>query len=106
MKRIISSVVALGACLTPLNLGAIVQPSWAQSQNSQFEKVHQLIQQAKQQEQRGQPRQAIKTWQQILAILRHLKDKEFEALILARIGFTYNSISQPEEALKYFNQAL
>ena len=106
MKEIISSVLVLGVSLTPLTVPLMVQPSWAQSQNSQLEKLKQLIEQAQQHERQGQPRQAIETWQQILAIARQFKEKKSEALALNYIGFNYNSISQPQEALKYYNQAL
>jgi CHAT domain-containing protein/Tfp pilus assembly protein PilF len=106
MKRIISSVLVFGVCLTPLTAPVMVQPSWAQSQNSQVEKLKQLIDQAKQQKQRGQARQAIETWQQILAIAREFKERRAEATALNNIGLVYDSISQPQEALKYLNQAL
>ena len=106
MKRFISSVLVLGVCLTPLTVPVMVQPSLGQSQNSQVEEINRLIQQARQQQQRGQHLQAIETWQQILAIARQLKEKKSEAIALNNIGFNYNSISQPQEALKYFNQAL
>jgi tetratricopeptide (TPR) repeat protein len=33
-------------------------------------------------------------------------DRRGEAATLNNIGLAYNSISQPQEALKYFNQAL
>ncbi|XZN97847.1 MAG: CHAT domain-containing protein [Microcoleus sp.] len=106
MKRIISSVLALGVCLTPLTVPVMVQPSWGQSQNAQVQEVERLIQQASQQQQRGQHLQAIETWQQVLASARQFKDKKNEALALNDIGFNYQRISQPQEALKYFNQAL
>jgi CHAT domain-containing protein len=106
MKRIIISVLALGVCLTPLTVPLMVQPSWGQSENSQVEQLRQLIQQAIQQEQQGKPREAIETWQHILAILRPLKERKFEAIVLNAIGFNYHSLSQPQEALKYYNQAL
>src|SRR4028118_895131 len=106
MKQIISSVLVLGVCLTPLSVPLMVQPSWAQSQNSQVEKLKQLIEQAQQQERQGQPRQAIETWQQILAIARQFKERRGEARALNNIGFNYDRISQPQEALKYYNQAL
>jgi CHAT domain-containing protein/Tfp pilus assembly protein PilF len=104
MKPIISSVLLLGVCLTPLTVPVMVQPSWAQSQDSQLEKLKQLLEQAKQQQ--GQPQQAIETWQQILAIARQLKERRGEAIALNNIGLNYNTISQPQEALKYFNQTL
>ena len=106
MKQIISSVLVLGVYLTPLTVPLMVQPSWAQSQNSQVEKLNQLIEQAKQQEGQGQARQAIETWQQVLAIMRQFKQRQGEAIALNNIGLNYNNISQPQEALKYFNQAL
>ena len=106
MKRIIISVLALGVCLTPLTVPLMVQPSWGQSQDSQVEEINRLIQQARQQQRQGQARQAIETWQQVLAIGRQFKERELEAVALNSIGFNYNSIGQPQEALKYFNQAL
>ncbi|WP_333147122.1 CHAT domain-containing tetratricopeptide repeat protein [Microcoleus sp. B13-B6] len=106
MKRIFSSVLVLGVCLTPLTLPLMVQPSWGQSQDLPVEKLEQLIQQAKQQERQGQRQQAIQTLQHILAIVREFKYREIEAIALNEIGFNYYSISQPQEALKYFNQAL
>jgi len=106
MKQIISSVLVLGVCLTPLTVPLMVQPSWGQSQNAQVQGVKRLIQQARQQQQQGQHRQAIETWQQILAIAGQFKDRTLEGLALNGIGFNYDSISQPQEALKYFNQAL
>ena len=105
MKRIFRSVLVFGVCLTSLTVPVMVQPSWVQSQNSQVEKLNQLIEQAKQQERQGQARQAIETWQEILAIARQFKEKKSEALALNYIGSNYNSISQPQEALKYYNQA-
>lgn len=101
MKRIIISVLALGVCLTPVTVPLMVQPSWGQSQNSQVE-LRQLIQQAKQHEKQGQVLQAIEKWQQILALMRQLKERKLEAIVLNYIGL----ISQPEEALKYYRQAL
>ncbi len=73
MKRIISSVLVLGVCLTPLTVPVMVQPSWAQSQNSQSQEVERLIQQARQQGEQGKHKQAIETLQQVLALARQLK---------------------------------
>ncbi len=86
MKRIIISVLALGVCLTPLTVSLMVQPSWGQSQNAQVQEVERLRQQARKQQQQGQPQQAIETWQQILTIARQLKDRELEAFALNGIG--------------------
>ena len=107
MKRIIISVLALGVCLSPLTVPLMVQPSWGQSQNSQVEELKRLLLQAKQEERQGQRQQAIETWQQVLAIARRqLKLRKIEAIALNEIGFNYYRISQPQEALKYYNQAL
>ena len=106
MKRFISSVLVLGVCLTPLTVPVMVQPSLGQSRDSQVEEINRLIQQARQQQRQGQARQAIETWQQVLALARQVKDKKLEALALNDIGFNYDRISQPQEALKYYNQAL
>ncbi|MEG4317999.1 MULTISPECIES: tetratricopeptide repeat protein [unclassified Microcoleus] len=105
-KRIISSVLILGACLSPLTVPVMVQPSWAQSQGAGRQELQRLTQQASQQGQQGKHKQAIETWQQVLALVRQLKDIKLEARALNGIGFNYSSISQPQEALKYYNQAL
>jgi len=106
MQRIIISVLALGVCLTPLTVPLMIQPSWGQSQNLQVQELQRLIQQAKQQEEQGQLRQAIKTWQQVLALARQFKITKIEAIALNRIGLSYAKVSQPQKALKYYNQAL
>ncbi|MBD3560876.1 hypothetical protein H6S82_18765, partial [Planktothrix sp. FACHB-1355] len=63
MKIIISGVLALGVCLTPLTVPLMVRPSWGQSeiQNSQIEEVTQLIRQATEETKQGQYQQAIET---------------------------------------------
>ncbi|MEP6485947.1 tetratricopeptide repeat protein [Microcoleus vaginatus GB2-A3] len=105
-KLIIGSVVFFGVCLTPLTVRLTSQPSSGQSQDSQVEKLKQLQQQALQQTKQGQPRQAIETFQQIIAIARPLQDTKNEALALLGLGLNYNNISQPQQALTAFNQAL
>ena len=106
VKQIISSVLIVGACLSPLTLPVIVQPSWAQSPNSVIQELQRLTEQATQQQQQGKHKQAIETWQQLLALARPLKDRQLEAFVLLGIAFNYRNISQPQEALKYYNQAL
>ncbi|MEG5211849.1 CHAT domain-containing protein [Microcoleus sp. ARI1-A1] len=106
MKRIISSVLAFGVCLTPLTVPVMVQPSWAQNQDLQVEEIERLIQQAIQQGQRGKPLQAIETWQQVLAIARQFKMRELEALAFLGLGLNYDNIGQPQQALDSYNQAL
>ncbi len=41
-----------------------------------------------------------------MPITQEVGDRYGEATTLNNIGVVYNSISQPQEALKYFNQAL
>ncbi|MEG4519966.1 MULTISPECIES: CHAT domain-containing tetratricopeptide repeat protein [unclassified Microcoleus] len=106
IKLFIGSVVFLGVCLTALTVPLRVQPRWGQSRDSQVEEINRLIQEARQQQRQEKARQAIETWQQVLAIARQVKDKKLEALALNDIGFNYWRISQPPEALKYYNQAL
>lgn len=105
MKRIISSFLVLATCLTPLTVPLMVQPSWAQSPNAQSQELQRLIPQATQQQQQGKHKQAIETLQQVLALARPLKDRQLEAFVLLGIAFNYRNISQPQEALKYYNQA-
>ncbi|MEG4035215.1 CHAT domain-containing tetratricopeptide repeat protein [Microcoleus sp. w1-18aA5] len=106
MKRIISNILVLGICLTPLTVPPMLQPSRAQSPNAQSQEVEKLIRQAMEQQQQGKSQPAIETWQQILSIVRQLNDLKTEVSVLNRIGMVYNNIGQPKEALKYFNQAL
>src|SRR4028118_839343 len=106
MKRFIRSALVVGVCLTPLTVPLMVQPSWGQSQNAQVQELERLVQQARKQEQQGQPQQAIETWQQILAIARQLQDGKTEALALLAIGWNYERIGQKQQALDFYNQAL
>ncbi|MFB2922341.1 CHAT domain-containing protein [Aerosakkonema funiforme] len=106
MKRIISGVLVLGVCLTPLTVPLMVRPSWRQSQNLQMEEIEQLIEKAKQQTRQGKHQEAIEIWQQVLTLSRQLKEKETEALALLAIGFNYKNIGRNREALNFYNQAL
>ncbi|MFB2970008.1 tetratricopeptide repeat protein [Aerosakkonema sp. BLCC-F183] len=106
MKRIISGVLALGVCLTPLTVPLMVRPSWGQSENPEVEEIKQILEQADQQEEQGQPLQAIATLQHFLALARQYNVREAEAFALLRIGFNYNKLERKQEALDFFNQAL
>ncbi|GET35989.1 CHAT domain-containing protein [Microseira wollei] len=106
MKRIISSVLALGICLIPATVPLMVQPSWGQSQNSQVEELKRLLEQAAQHTQQGQPRQAIEKLQRVIAISRQFKARELEATALLGIGFNYYNMGQRQQTLDYFKQAL
>ncbi|MEG4281721.1 tetratricopeptide repeat protein [Microcoleus sp. A006_D1] len=107
MKRIISSILILGACLSFVTVPLMVQPSWAQSQeDAQSQELLKLIEQADQQQKQEKYPQAIETWQQILAIAQQLKNKQLQGVALNAVGLNYYLSSGPQQALKYFNQAL
>ncbi|HSF74861.1 MAG TPA: tetratricopeptide repeat protein [Microcoleus sp.] len=106
MKRILSSILAIGIGLSPLTVPLMLEPSWGQTQNSQRQQVEQLLEQAKQQAQQGQPLKSIDTLQKVLAISRQLKDRKSEANALLGLGFGYRRIGKPQKALEYYNQSL
>ncbi|WP_293339041.1 MULTISPECIES: tetratricopeptide repeat protein [unclassified Microcoleus] len=106
MKQILSIILVLGACLSPLTVPVMVQPSWAQSQDAQSEELLKLIEEADRLQKQEKHQQAIEIWQQILASAQKLKNRELEGIALNAIGLNYYVISRLEEALKYFNQAL
>lgn len=106
MKRILSSVLAVGICMTPVTVTLMAQPGWGQSQESQAQKLRRLIQQGVQQTEGGQPLQAIETFQQVLAIARQVPDRELESVALLAIGRNYHIISKHKQALAFYNQAL
>ena len=106
MKQILSIILVLSACLSPLAVPVMVQPSWAQSQDAQSQELLKLIEQADRLQKQGKHQQAIETWQQILATAQKVKNRELEGIALNAIGLNYYISSGPQEALKYFNQAL
>jgi tetratricopeptide (TPR) repeat protein len=106
MKQILSIIFVLGACLSPLTVPVMVQPSWAQSQDAQSQELLKLIEQADRLQKQGKHQQAIETWQQILATAQKLKNRALEGIALNSIGLNYYISSELEAALKYFNQAL
>ena len=106
MKQILSIILVLSACLSPLAVPVMVQPSWAQSQDAQSQELLKLIEQVDRLQKQGKHPQAIETWQQILATAQKVKNRELEGIALNAIGLNYYVSSGLEEALKYFNQAL
>ncbi len=105
MKAILSSLITLGICLTPINPILTLQPATAQTDNVS-EKIEQLLEQAKQQSRQGKPLEAIETFKQLLTIARQHQDRELEAFSLAGLGFNYDNIGQRQQALKEYEQAL
>jgi CHAT domain-containing protein len=105
-NRILSGLLALGIGLTPTMAPMAIAPTWGQTKSPQSEELQQLLKQAKQQTQRGEPKRAIETLQKALAIAQQLKDRGSEAVSLLGIGFNFSEIGQPQRALESFNQAL
>ncbi|NEP82910.1 MAG: hypothetical protein F6K17_16935 [Okeania sp. SIO3C4] len=75
MKRIIiTSLIGITTLTTtPLILPLLPQRSYAQTSNSQAEKLEQLIQKTFQQRRQYQYQESIETFQQALAIARKIK---------------------------------
>jgi len=107
MQRIFSGLLALGIGLSSGILAPLaIAPSLGQTQSPKNERLKQLFDRALQQTERQEHQQAIGTLQAALAIARQIKDRELEAMASLGIGFNLNAIGQPQEALKYYNQAL
>jgi tetratricopeptide (TPR) repeat protein len=106
LKSIAIASLSLIAIITPSNL----PPSWGQGTPATAEaakaEVKRLIEQGIKQYQQGQMETAIATYQQALLLAQRYSFREYEATLLIALGQVYNSISQPEKALKYHNQAL
>ncbi|MGK7880751.1 MAG: CHAT domain-containing protein [Crocosphaera sp.] len=105
MKAILSSLITLGICLTPINPILTVQPATAQTENLS-QQIEQLRQQAVQQATQGKPFKSIETLKQLLTIAQQQQDRELEAFSLLGLGFNYDNIGQRQQALKQYEQAL
>lgn len=99
INRLCSTLLAASLGLIAFTL-LIVQPTQAQTQSSQQQKLDQLLQQAVQQTRQSQHQQAIGLWQQVLKLAQQLKDRKTEALAFVGVGFNYNRIGQPQKALE------
>ncbi|MFN6498505.1 MAG: CHAT domain-containing protein [Nostoc sp. DedQUE01] len=106
MKKILTSFLALGVYLTPLTLMLIAQPTWGQTQNPQAQAAEKLLEQAIQKVQQQEYKQAIPIFQQVLVMVRELKDQKLEATALLGLGFCNNALGQKQQALSFYNQAL
>ncbi|WGV26997.1 CHAT domain-containing protein [Halotia branconii] len=106
MKKILTSFLALGVCLTPLTVMLIAQPTWGQTQNPQAQTAEKLLEQAIQKVQQQEYKQAIPIFQQVLVMARELKDQKNEALVLVWLGFCNDALGQKQQALSFYNQAL
>jgi CHAT domain-containing protein/Tfp pilus assembly protein PilF len=107
MKRILSGIIALGIGLAPATMSPLaVAPAWGQTQNPQSEELLQLLKQAEQQTQQGEPQRALEFLNKALPIARAVGDRNGEAATLNNIGEVYNTIGQPQRALEFYNEAL
>jgi CHAT domain-containing protein/Flp pilus assembly protein TadD len=106
MQKILTSILAVGVYLTPLTVTLIAQPSWGQTQNPQAQAATKLLEEARQKTQQQEYKQAIPILQQVLVMVRELKDQKLEATTLFGLGFSYNALGEKQQALSFFNQAL
>ena len=108
MKRIIVTCLIGITTLTTtaLILPVLPQGSYAQTSNSQVEKLEQLIKTALQQMGQYKYQESIETFKQALAISRKIKDREKEALAKLGLGVVYIKIGRPQKALEYYEKAL
>ncbi|WP_146195949.1 tetratricopeptide repeat protein, partial [Nostoc commune] len=106
MKKILTSFLALGICLTPLTVMLMAQPTWGQAQNSRSQEAESLLEQGRKLTQQQEHQKAIQILQQALTIARELKDQKNEATALLGLGFNYDALGEKQKALEFYNQAL
>ncbi len=106
MKKILTSFLALGICLTPLTVILIAQPTWGQTQNPRSQEAEKLLEQGEKLTQQQEHQQAIQILQQALTIARELKEQKLEASALLGLGFNYDDLGEKQKALDFYNQAL
>ncbi|MCL6752704.1 tetratricopeptide repeat protein, partial [Nostoc sp. CCCryo 231-06] len=106
MKKILTSLLAVGVCLTPLTVMLMAQPTWGQTQNSQAQEVETLLEQGIKLTQQQEHKQAVQILQPVLTIVRELKDQKLEATVLVWLGFNYDDLGEKQKALEFYNQAL
>ncbi|MEH1800051.1 MAG: CHAT domain-containing tetratricopeptide repeat protein [Nostoc sp.] len=113
MKKIITSLLVVGVCLTPITVMLMAQPTWGQTQNSRSQEAGRLLKQGVRLLKQGvkltqqqEHQKAIQILQQVLTIARQLKDQKFEATALVGLGRNYDDLGEKQKALDYLNQAL
>lgn len=106
MKKILTSFLALGICLTPLTVMLMAQPTWGQTQNLRSQEAERLLEQGTQLTQQQEHQQAIQILQQALTIAQQLKDQKLEGTALVKLGFNYSALGEKQKALDFYNQAL
>ncbi|MEH2087121.1 CHAT domain-containing protein [Nostoc sp.] len=106
MKKILTSLLAVGVCLTPITVMLMAQPTWGQTQNSRSQEAERLLEQGIKLTQQQEHQKAIQLLQRALTIAQQLKDQKLEAIALQELGFNYSRLGHKQKALEFNNQAL
>ncbi|NER20005.1 MAG: tetratricopeptide repeat protein [Symploca sp. SIO1C2] len=78
----------------------------AQANQDRADEALQLYQKGTEQLNRGQFREALATFEQVLVIVREISDRKREWLALNQIGRVYDKLGQYQQALDYYQRAL
>ena len=78
-------------------------PTVRETHKSKAEKLYKA---ATEQLKKGEFREALKTFEEVLATLRQISDPHGEAATLNQIGLVYNNLGDSQKALNYYQQAL
>ncbi|MDZ8263131.1 CHAT domain-containing tetratricopeptide repeat protein [Nostoc sp. ChiQUE01b] len=106
MKKILTSLLAVGFYLTPLTVMLMAQPTWGQTQNLQAQEAQRLLEQGIKLTQQQEHQKAIQILQPVPAMAQELKDQKLERTVLVWLGFNYNALGEKQKALDFYNQAL
>ncbi len=105
IKKLFIGLLAVSIGLVAIT-PPILYPVQAQTRNSGQQELLKLLEQAEQQTQQRQAKDAIATLQKVIALARQLKNQKAEATAFFVIGVNYSNIGQPQKALEFFNSAL
>ncbi|MEE3718851.1 tetratricopeptide repeat protein [Tumidithrix elongata RA019] len=101
------SAIALGILLSGLPLWVVPpEHAWGQTIQDRTTEADNLNQLGIQQYGKGQLKEALATFQQVLVIRKQMKDRAGEGTALNNIGAVYNSLGQYSQALEYYQQSL
>jgi tetratricopeptide (TPR) repeat protein len=100
-------LVGLGILLVGLPVQVMVsEVGWAQVTTDRRTEALKLYQLGTQQYRKGQLKEALATFQQVLTITREIQDRAVEGATLNNIGFVYERFGQYPKALEYYQQSL
>ncbi|ACC80595.1 CHAT domain-containing protein [Nostoc punctiforme] len=106
MKKIFTSLFAVGVYLTPITVMLMAQPTWGQTQNSRSQEAEKLLEQGIKLTQQQEHQKAIQILQPVPTMAQELKDQKLEATTLLWLGFNYDDLGEKQKALDFYNQAL